>query len=209
MKLIRLATDNNANFDCNFDTPIKIQPNSSLALQNCTFERIFSVLEINTTNREVEVFTTGNPTASNTGIMPDGTIVETADQQDDFFHILTGALNQTLIDPTPNNLGALFPTVTFYAGGGAEFRVRRNPKSQQSEIVYKYSSLQSPFLRLGQGIPMDFVDPSEIDFFPSLTNVANLGDRFAVKTTGVAATTDRSIIAECDEGLGSKDISNL
>ena len=55
MKLIRLATDNHARFDANFDTPINIAPKSSWALQHLSLEREFPVFEIGVNNEFVNV----------------------------------------------------------------------------------------------------------------------------------------------------------
>lgn len=194
MKLIRLATNNNATFDCNFDTPIQIKPNSSLALQNCTLERLFDLLEISEGNSEVGSQNTGS-LGKSTADIPIGTVVNNAVSQEEFFHILTGELNATLEDLDREEVAQ-----DSYAGGGAEYIVRRNPKSQKTEIIYQYSYLIPPFLRISNETPMDW-NTNNIQFEPSIITASNIGDRFSL-TAGTTKTTDRTYNATCEGGLG-------
>ena len=55
MKLVRLTTiDNNAKFNVNFDTDIKIEKNSKIALHSTSFEVDNQGVEIGPHNRKVE-----------------------------------------------------------------------------------------------------------------------------------------------------------
>ena len=197
MRLIRLATNNNAKFDANFDTPIELPPKGKLALQNLTLETVFNLLEINGTNNllRVGVEDIAN-VAGNPGLIPQGTLVNTEDTREDFYHILTGALNETLTDFTPAEY-----TVPFYQGGGAEMICRPNPKSNRTEIMYAYTPSTSPFLRTSGNTLMAF-NIDDIQFQPSIGGGVNIGDRFSIDPAGTTAqNSDYSYIAECETGL--------
>ena len=43
VKLIRLTSEDNANFEANFDSEIKLKEQSQIALHNLTFESNFTI----------------------------------------------------------------------------------------------------------------------------------------------------------------------
>tara|TARA_R110000772_G_scaffold167111_1_gene278717 strand:+ start:986 stop:2734 length:1749 start_codon:yes stop_codon:yes gene_type:complete len=53
VKLIRLTSEDNANFEANFDSEIKLKEQSQMALHNLTFESNFEALQVNSSNNEV------------------------------------------------------------------------------------------------------------------------------------------------------------
>ena len=53
VKLLRLTTDNNGNFDADLDAGIQLSENAQIAVQNLTFETNFDILDIDGTNQDV------------------------------------------------------------------------------------------------------------------------------------------------------------
>jgi len=62
VKLIRIASDNNGIFRSNFQNDIIVEPNSSMALLNATFNVDFSLLDVNQRNNKIVVQTDTNDT---------------------------------------------------------------------------------------------------------------------------------------------------
>lgn len=207
MKLIRLATNNNATFDCNFDTPIDLMPNSKIALQNVTLERGFDILEINDSNDTVATFMTGNNLARTEEVI-EHVFVNTIDSQEKFLHNLTGALNGTLLDLTTEESRAHNQNVaSFYLYGGSEFKVRGGKSNRgditNTELLYVFSPSVAPFDTVGQQRETVFFLPDSDTITlagnPTINN-ANVGDSFAV-TNGETRTTDRTYYAELRSGV--------
>ena len=202
MRLIRLATDNNANFDANFDTPINIEPNSQLALQNTTFERGFDNLEVTLGNRKMTMIYPEISLDQVEANIPTLT-VNTQVEQDDFFHKISGTLNGLLLDMCPFDAGSDNKSVF----GGSEWIIRRHPKTRDCEILLQLTPLLPPFLGLATNKPVRNAEKSifgtDTDTFNYVGSVQpglNVGDRFSMKN-GIGVTTDRSNIMEMNEGI--------
>lgn len=204
MRLIRLATNNNAQFDCNFDTPIEIKPNSKMALQNITLERGFDILEINDSNSEVKSFMNGYPIVDIEDFVPNG-LINTSTTQDTFLHTLTQSLNGTLLDLTTEESrpshNHKIDTNDFFLYGGSEFKVRRRKYGGNNiEILYVFSPSVSPFELIGAQrssvfFPAEFITEENN---PGLG--ANVGDTFHV-ATGSTKVTDREYLVELRDGV--------
>ena len=54
VKLLRLTTDNNGNFNADLDAGIQLSENAQIAVQNLTFETTFDILNINASNRDID-----------------------------------------------------------------------------------------------------------------------------------------------------------
>ena len=192
MRLIRLATDNNANFDANFDVPIPIEANSKMALQNTTFERGFDILEISSGNREIE-FKTPEMVKTTRNIPP--LSISTQEDQADSFHHISASLNSATLDAAPFDSSA--DEGVF---GGSEFAIRRHPKTREVELSLVLSPLLPPFLTLGgRGSIMDR-NEDDYTFVSSIGSNLEVGDRFGLKT-GKTRNTDRSFFMDMAEGL--------
>tara|TARA_R100000805_G_C3614397_1_gene115552 strand:+ start:29 stop:1816 length:1788 start_codon:yes stop_codon:yes gene_type:complete len=209
MKLIRLATDNNAVFDANFDTPIEISKDSKIALLNLTLEKAFQNFVIGTSNRRVNgTYPTGLFLEGNDAFIP-RVVIDTQDEADDFLHQLSGALNQTLLEltfdqATPSNKSIY---------GGSEYVVRKNRNNGMIEIILQLTPLLPPFLPVAvnqSGIPQgerNFFDRTTtlnnanfLQFSNRLNGTRQVGDRFHL-TTGIAKSTDRTNCFVLNEGL--------
>jgi len=202
MRLIRLATENNATFDVNFDTPIKIEPNSKLALQNCTFERIFDILEITMGNQTMSMKYPESILTQVDSTIPLGAI-NTIAQQDDFLHKLSGAMNKMLLDVAPFEAGGDNKSVF----GGSEWIARRHPKTRDAELLLQLTPLLPPFLGLATNKATRNAekclfgkDTDTYNYETSTGGTLNVGDRFSMKT-GIGRTTDRTNIIEMNEGI--------
>jgi len=199
MKLIRLATDNHARFDANFDTPINIAPNSSLALQNLSLEREFPVFEIGPNNEFVNVKYPVDPAPGGgvDSVIP-RIVVDEIEEKDNLLHHISQALNGTLVEHSVESGGG----ATEDEQGPAEWVVRENPENQRPEIRLELTPLLTPFEQL----PSEFTTESifqEEDFITRLNRVSgatDIGDRFHL-TTGQARTTDRAYLIELTTGL--------
>jgi len=198
MKLIRLATDNDAKFDANFDTPINIAPNSSLALQNISLEREFPVFEIGANNETVNVkYPIDAGGTGNESTIP-RIVVDEIDEKDTLLQHLSQALNGTLNIHSVATGGAATEDPT----GPAEWRVRENPKNQNPEIRLELTPLVTPFEQLPSEITTESVFQEEA-FITTLNRVGggtDIGDRFHL-ATGQAKTTDRTYLVELTTGL--------
>ena len=202
MRLIRLATENNATFDVNFDTPINIEPNSQLALQNTTFERGFDNLEITIGNRKMAMIYPETVTDQVESIIPTLT-VNTQVEQDDFFDKISGTLNGLLLDMCPFEGGNDNKSVF----GGSEWIIRRHPKTRDCEILLALTPLLPPFLQVTTNKPVREEEASifgkdtdTFNYVGSVQTGLDIGDRFSMKN-GVGVTTTRSNIMEMNEGI--------
>ena len=130
MKLIRLATDNHARFDANFDTPINIAPNSSLALQNLSLEREFPVFEIGPNNEDVNVKSFCDPGGTGVDSIIPRVVVDEIEKKDDLLHHISQALNGALVEHSRETGNPIESD----AQGPAEWVVRENPENQRPEI---------------------------------------------------------------------------
>ena len=203
MRLIRLATENNATFDVNFDTPITIEANSQLALQNTTFERAFDIMEVTTANRKMTMKYPElvlDKAESNIPLLT----INTQAEQDDFFLQISGAMNKLLLDISPSDGGGGNQSVF----GGSEWLVARHPKRHNDiEIKLCLTPLVSPFLGLPTNSATRFAergifgrDVDDYNYETSFVGALDIGDRFSMKT-GVARTTDRTNVIEMNEGI--------
>ena len=198
MKLIRLATDNHARFDANFDTPINIAPNSSLALQNLSLEREFPVFEIGANNEFVNVKYPVDPGGSGVDSIIPRIVVDEIEEKDTLLLHISQALNGTLVEHSVATGGG----ATEDEQGPAEWVVRENPENQRPEIRLELTPLVTPFEQL----PSEFTTESifhQEDFLTREQQVsggADNGDRFHL-TNGQARTTDRAYLLELTTGL--------
>jgi len=96
VKLIRLTSENDAQFKSNFDADIRLKPQAQIALHNLTFESDFEVLNINPDNHDLfsQIEATFDKTLSQ---LSGGTYK--ASNYFEFFDALQGKLNKTLFSP--------------------------------------------------------------------------------------------------------------
>tara|TARA_R110002074_G_scaffold9087_1_gene36544 strand:+ start:417 stop:2165 length:1749 start_codon:yes stop_codon:yes gene_type:complete len=134
VKLIRLTSDDNANFQANFDAEIKLKEQSQVALQNLTFESNFDIINVNPDNWDI---------TSQFDDLDDTVPAVTDNIQSrqytgtnylEFFDELQGGLNKTL------ELDFSSDTPNIYSS----FKVGFN-KQQKIEIKYQYSSMSLLF----------------------------------------------------------------
>ena len=134
VKLIRLTSDDNANFQANFDAEIKLKEQSQVALQNLTFESNFDIINVNPDNWDItSQFDDLDDTvpAVTDNIQPRQ---YTGTNYLEFFDELQGGLNKTL------ELDFSSDTPNIYSS----FKVGFN-KQQKIEIKYQYSSMSLLF----------------------------------------------------------------
>ena len=134
VKLIRLTSDDNANFQANFDAEIKLKEQSQVALQNLTFESNFDIININPSNWDI----TSDFDVSNEDIpaVTDNILPRqyTGTNYLEFFDELQGGLNKTLELDFSNNTPDVY----------SSFKVGFN-KQQKIEIKYQYSNMSLLF----------------------------------------------------------------
>ena len=104
VKLIRLTTENDNQFEADMDSDLKLGPKASVALQNLTFETEFSTLGISGAERSVTYnFNTNVYAAAHTNEMK---VAEyTSANYPDMFDDLAGALNDTCSIGDTTNFG--------------------------------------------------------------------------------------------------------
>ena len=198
MKLIRLATDNDGKFDVNFDTSLRVEPNSSMALYNLTVEPEFVTFEIGPSNEELivsyptQLFATGN----NTNIPR--IVLDTIEEKDNFLLLLSQAFNGTLFNHSFNTVGE-----TSDPQGPAEWRVGENAKNRKMQIELQLATVLPPFENFTgiTGDPGIFTFDGDIyDAHDQLSGGPSIGDRFSLGG-GRTTVTDRSYILEMTEGV--------
>ena len=140
VKLVRLTTENNNNFNVNMDSTMTLGKNASVAVQNVTFESDFPTLSIGGNDRTVGFNWDVSPA------LPDeiyNGFLKVADYTSSnyelFFTDLEGALNDTL------SVSGGFPG----AGVGAfnnymQFHV--NPKAETKSIDFRVTPMIHPLL---------------------------------------------------------------
>ena len=161
VKLIRITTEDNGNYNASLQDGIQLGSNSSIALQNLTFESDFVGLKITSSNNEVvfnldigdkQDFIPGQPA----GLPPPATAwqpeppfaslsvtLSTADYNQtnytDFFDDLQGALNSCLAVGTGigENYGDIY----------SEFFVDYFTNPSRPRIYYKYVPQTMPFFK--------------------------------------------------------------
>lgn len=207
MKLVRLATDNDAKFDANFDTPISIEKNSQIALLNLTLEKEFVNLQIGASNRNINGNYPDDIIAGGNDSMLPLVLIDTQEEQDDFLHQLSGALNGTLLD-TP----AEKTTATVGVFGGSEWVARKNPNNGNVELMLHQTPLLPPFLNVfsntgsatGDDTIFEKTDSVGLDnlltFQNALNRTRSVGDRFHL-VNGTPKSTDRANLYQMNEGL--------
>ena len=96
VKLIRLTTENDNNFNVDMDSDLKLGPNASVALQNLTFETVFNTLVVSGDDREVK-FNFDEDGYGATAHHSNSLKLEayTSANYLDFFEDLAGTLNET------------------------------------------------------------------------------------------------------------------
>ena len=107
MKLVRLTTtDNNAKFNVNFDTDIKLEKNSKIALHSTSFEVDNQGIEIGPHNRRVEFKVDKNGVLNGFELVD--RVVNTANFGDLFTELtnkMNAQLTYTASNVVENNLG--------------------------------------------------------------------------------------------------------
>mgnify|MGYP003661573021 FL=1 len=96
VKLIRLVSENDAQFKTNFDADIKLKAQAQIALHNLTFESDFEVLSVNPDN--ADVFTQLASYFDQTLSQLSGAEYKASNYYE-FFDALQGKLNKTLFLP--------------------------------------------------------------------------------------------------------------
>lgn len=207
MKLIRLATDNDAKFDANFDTPIQIENDSQIALLNMTLEKEFVNLQISAGNRIVNGDYPDDDNANGNDAELPIVLVDTQEEQDDFLHQLSATLNGTILEVVPDE-----STATAGVYGGSEWVARKNISNGNVELVLLLTPLLPPFLNVfantGGARSTNTIftktdtlgNDDKLTFLNRLNGTSNTGDRFHLKN-GEARSTDRTNLYEMTEGL--------
>lgn len=181
VKLIRLASDNNGIFKSNFQNDINIEPNSQIALLNCTFKSDFPIANINQDNNRVIV------------------------QSDDVFiatyfedNLETGDFGnteqsirrlETNIKNTLNKCLQGDPWVGYTNNFGSQFNIR--DKSEKIQIEYRYAPFLNP---LFLPINVDREGASIFDFDERISVVTSALPDYLTsmrKATNIPAVYDR------------------
>ena len=154
VKLIRITSEFDANFNADLDAGIALGPDSSIALKNLTFESEFKSLIINASNDEV-IFNldtnndqTGIPSPLpgaafqplppfRTGVTSLTNRVYTTADYKEFYTDLEGALNSTLGvgSSAAENFGDVY----------SSFLVDDKTNPDRPVIMYKYNPITLPF----------------------------------------------------------------
>jgi hypothetical protein len=141
VKLIRLASDNNGIFKSNFQNDINIEPNSQIALLNCTFKSDFPIANINQDNNLITVQT-------NTDNL--FTLMQKRLETGEFGNIEASS-NKLLtnIKRTLNNClsGATGEPEIRTNNLGSQFNIRDNDEKKQ--IEYRYAPFLNPLYLTG------------------------------------------------------------
>jgi len=140
VKLLRLTTENDGKFNADLDAGIPLGENSSIALQNLTFETIFDVVEVDDSNNDISVQWNANPAT------PASIITSEMDMKkyditniNEIFQNVEGALNGTQGVPDPST------GLTNEQDAYGEFRCYKNNDLERTIIDYKLSPLVLPF----------------------------------------------------------------
>ena len=193
VKLIRIVSDDNCNFNANLDAGIKLGENSSIALQNLTFENKYATLSINNSNRLIEFNLDTNNNQSNIPDLPGQptppflTINKklsvgeyNKDNYKDFYEDLQTNLNNTL------SVDYNLETQDIYSS----FLIDYISNPNRPEIKYKYSPLSLLFnlnniderqeeydklFEISEGSVLDISDDMT-DNYANFNNITNQGE---------------------------------
>ena len=140
VKLLRLTTDDNGNFNADLDAGIQLSENAQIAVQNLTFETTFDILNVNANNRDVNFswnLDGGGKTYLGVGQLQ---VKEyTSDNISELSIDLQGALNDTQELDT-SNLAATADDQNY-----GEFKCSEDINTTLSNIQYKLCPLTGPF----------------------------------------------------------------
>ena len=193
VKLIRIVSEDNCNFNANLDAGIKLGENSSIALQNLTFENKYATLSINNSNRIIEFNLDTNDNQSNIPDLPGQptppflTINKklsvgdyNKDNYKDFYEDLQATLNNTL------SVEYNVESQDIYSSFLIDYITNPN----RPTIKYKYSPLSLLFNRntiderqedydklfeISEGSVLDISDDIT-DNFSNFNNITNPGE---------------------------------
>ena len=136
VKLIRLASDNNGIFKSNFQNDINIEPNSQIALLNCTFKSDFAIANINQDNNQITIQTNTDNVYSYGGYdLGTGDFGNVEGATNKLLNNIKRALNTSLdggeglTDFRENNVGS-------------QFNIRDN--AERKHIEFRYSPFLNP-----------------------------------------------------------------
>jgi len=139
VKLLRLTTDNDGQFNADLDAGIEVSENAQIAVQNLTFETTYDVLSINGDNMKVSVVWDEDDVSAEIefGLLTprNYTSANIATLSID----LEGALNNTQTIDTSSN--AILAQKQNYG----EFKLSEDTNTTLSNIQYKLSPLSLPF----------------------------------------------------------------
>ena len=164
VKLLRITSTDNANFNADLDAGIDLKSDASIALKNLTFESDFVTLTINGSSDDAKFQLDSNndqsgirPPIAVPGFIPfppfltgDGKLTEasySAGNYKEFYPDLEGALNDTLavaIGPNHN-----------YGDVYSSFLIDTKTNPDRPRIMYKYTPMNMPFNR-NDGIERNF-----------------------------------------------------
>tara|TARA_R100000541_G_scaffold30740_3_gene39678 strand:+ start:1811 stop:3652 length:1842 start_codon:yes stop_codon:yes gene_type:complete len=154
VKLLRITSTDNANFNADLDAGIDLKSDASIALKNLTFESDFVTLTINSSSDEVKFQLDSNNVQDGirAPIAPPGFIPfppfltgktrlkpgsYSASNYKEFYPDLEGALNDTLAVGigASNNYGDVY----------SSFFVDTKTNADRPRIMYKYATMNMPF----------------------------------------------------------------
>lgn len=152
VRLLRLETLNDAQFDANYDTDLIILPKSKIAVESVVFNRVFKALEVGDHNSEVELTLTGqSPNLPQR--LPNLSVTSVANREE-FLEDLSMALNGN----TTLTRAFLDQTEQYWVG---EWIVFEENDSGKINIGYKHSPVIPPFQDMGLGDTL-FVQDGEL-----------------------------------------------
>ena len=144
VKLIRLTTENDNNFNVDMDSDLKLGPNASVALQNLTFETQFQTLVVSGDDREVK-FNFDVDEYELTGTHTNSLKLEAYDSANypDFFDDLAGTLNETCSIGSSTKLGV--PGDTAQMNNYMQFNV--SGVTEKKAIQMRLAPMLHPLLK--------------------------------------------------------------
>ena len=186
VKLLRLTTENNCNFQADLDAGIEVSKKAQIAVQNLTFETNYDVIEIDNTNDEISVqwdtgAVTGNPSLTIEGYIPakEYTRVDIEGLAQSVVH----TLNQT---QAVDVAGTLNLNLNY-----AEFGLATT-NDERSKIQYKLSPLTMPLHTNEDGTRRSAANGNELF---GMTKAIQTGTGTLLDSLGVNdLTTDAGIL---------------
>ena len=174
VKLLRLTTENDGEFNVDFDSIIALPENAQIAVHNLTFESEYNLLEITSSNNRIE--TTISDGTYNPLFADLKNKQYTSSTYTEFYDDLNSALNNTLQLNYDSNISS--------DGGDVYCSYRLIKENDRLNIYFKYT-------------PLTYMFNANLDLTPRVRNGVN--ERTRLMRTSINEDGDDTLIINVDD----------